>query len=42
MGLSERGDDGCVGVYGGWGEMGEDEEMLRARMEAALRTAGGE
>lgn len=41
-GLRETGDDGLVGVEGGRGEMGEEEVMLSASTEAALRTTGGE
>ena len=42
-GLSEMGDEGFVGVEGGRGERGVEEEvMLRARTEAARRTTGGE
>lgn len=43
MGLSEIGDEGMVGVKGGSGEMGVDEEvMLSARTDEARRTIGGE
>ena len=31
-----------VGVEGGRGEMGEEEEMLRASTDEARRTVGGE
>ena len=41
-GLREIGDDGLVGVEGGSGEMGEEDEMLSASTDAALRTTGGD
>lgn len=43
VGLSEIGDEGLVGVKGGRGEMGVDEEvMLSARTDEARRTIGGD
>ena len=43
VGLSEIGDERLVGVKGGRGEMGVDEEvMLSARTDEARRTIGGD
>lgn len=42
-GLREMGEEGWVGVEGGRGERGADEEeMFRARTDDARRTTGGD